>query len=816
MTSGATNGYVLSSIDNNGNAQWGNLSSLYTGNTSGNCITDLYVSNIHSCSPLNINPLDEGNVYFGSTSAVAIDLSNNRVGIGTTTPEFKLDTLGNKGRFYVSLDDENLVATILSGSSSGQTDISVTSPGSGLLQLGIYGSNFTGTTSAGKVKDAYVYSSIQNNGLNLVSAPSGGGLDDYIRFYAGQFGLTVNTPDIHIQGSGTTRGYVGIGTGSPTSKLNINGSTGFLNYDSDGVLDALRQSYLKVSTPSASATTAMVVNSGDYSLEFLTIGTGTTTTYGSSGDSVIYASSLVKNLNIVNGIGPGPDNIRFYAGQIVSTGTTPDLHIQGNGTTRGYVGIGTVTPTERLDVNGKTKTINFQMTSGATDGYVLTSDVSGNASWEPLTVSSGRFGIADSGGTYTYYTTLTSAMSAATAGQTIEMFTDYIETGNVTINLKNGVNINGNGHTYTLNNNGTDSCLSDNGVAVSVSILNLNLKRIGATTSSNTNTTCLLVFGASKIDFNGSKAYGSNSVSVIINNSSATVSNVYAYGDTGLNAAITVYIASGKMDNSVVYNNTNNAAYYTNAIVNIGTIVNCVAYTTSGGYSIYNQGEMIDCVGYSTAVTAFGGGINNYGTAIGSTGFSSGGNGFYAYMNTLNENCNGYSSGGVGFTVNGFINCKVMNCNGFSSASYGIYAYNGYIINSTAWSTVNYGLYNTNAGDGLSNISNCTVTSDSSAALFCNSNTNTVISNNTITSRYNNASGHAVVLGATAFAGPPNPDILNNTLIVANASANCIYTTIASTIKYSSNVFKNSATPINANITQGIVNTQDNQGNILI
>lgn len=31
ITSGGTTGYVLSSIDNNGNAQWSDLSSLYTG-----------------------------------------------------------------------------------------------------------------------------------------------------------------------------------------------------------------------------------------------------------------------------------------------------------------------------------------------------------------------------------------------------------------------------------------------------------------------------------------------------------------------------------------------------------------------------------------------------------------------------------------------------------------------------------------------------------------------------------------------------------------------------------------------------------------
>ncbi|WP_395062956.1 hypothetical protein [Flavobacterium sp.] len=52
------------------------------------------------------------------------------------------------------------------------------------------------------------------------------------------------------------------------------------------------------------------------------------------------------------------------------------------------VGIGTSAPTEKLDVNGKTKTTNFQMTSGATSGYVLQSDASGNASW---TISSPAF-----------------------------------------------------------------------------------------------------------------------------------------------------------------------------------------------------------------------------------------------------------------------------------------------------------------------------------------------------------------------------------------------------------------------------------------
>jgi hypothetical protein len=56
------------------------LSSIFSGSFSGgsgNCITDLYVSNIHSCSPLLVNPNNEGNVYFGSTSGITLDLTKS-------------------------------------------------------------------------------------------------------------------------------------------------------------------------------------------------------------------------------------------------------------------------------------------------------------------------------------------------------------------------------------------------------------------------------------------------------------------------------------------------------------------------------------------------------------------------------------------------------------------------------------------------------------------------------------------------------------------------------------------------------------------
>jgi hypothetical protein len=72
------------------------------------CIDDLYVSEIHSCSPLNINPLDEGNVYFGSTSGVTINLSG--------TPSFNVNTQNNNGRLNLSNQSKIIGSELIANS----------------------------------------------------------------------------------------------------------------------------------------------------------------------------------------------------------------------------------------------------------------------------------------------------------------------------------------------------------------------------------------------------------------------------------------------------------------------------------------------------------------------------------------------------------------------------------------------------------------------------------------------------------------------------------------------------------------------------
>jgi hypothetical protein len=409
----------------------------------------------------------------------------------------------------------------------------------------------------------------------------------------------------------------------------------------------------------------------------------------------------------------------------------------------------------------------------------------------------GKVGIADSTGSYTFYNTYAAAITAAVSGQTIEQFADIVETSAVTINLKNGVNINGNGHTYTLSNSGTNSSLSDNGVAVICDISNITIKRSGAAASTS-NSAALLVSAASKLT--GDAYFYNTGCSIIVTNASAELNGFKAITTSNYHGVSSNGILKNIYAESYSYD-------YHYAIYSTGTALNCHALGF-GLYhaAFYNGGIANGCSG--TVTGGFGSGFVNTGTATNCSGKSIGAYGFSSSGSAIN--CTGVATSGTGFGFNGSGNI-LEKCSGYSSSGYGFSGYGSRLIDCTGVSLSNIGLTVLNGNDSQAGCINCTGVSYGSIGMSCNFSPNNFgVVNPRAISYYNNAAGHALQIGSYGNT------VVSGYFAVANSSANCINSGSVISTKIAKNTYVGATTPVNANITQTMVNTQDGYGNISI
>lgn len=378
----------------------------------------------------------------------------------------------------------------------------------------------------------------------------------------------------------------------------------------------------------------------------------------------------------------------------------------------------------------------------------------------PPAVSTGRFGIADSSGAYTYYTTLTLAMTAATAGQTIEMFTDYTETGNVTITLKDGVTLNGNGHTYTHSHSaGNSNTFQNTSGVINFTFANLTVIRSGRTLGTS----------------------GDHVLATSVNDSQFFFSGVFmesTYGNAvSLGGTTWLY----KPHSGNLY-----ARAYLTAIATQGSIDGFTGQSTSSGHGIFMTGGVANkCTGISISGKGIGGtGTNCQGYSTSSIALE--GTFSNSYGNSITDRAGDGSA---------YYNCVLISTSG-NGASNGTYR-NCTIISSSGWGAYHY----------LNNFDNCHIRSSTNIA--SGGGFRASFRGCTFLSEWNNAGGHGLDLGADSI-------VSNCNITVSNTGANCLYKASAVTMKYASNVFAGATTAVNANITQGITNTEDNQGNILI
>jgi len=107
-------------------------------------------------------------------------------------------------------------------------------------------------------------------------------------------------------------------------------------------------------------------------------------------------------------------NFQSVVGQFNSTGdTTEGAFMIGNGSDNVNRSNLLFAAGNEVNISGKTKTSTLQITSGATNGYVLTSDASGNASWQAST-GGGTF----TGGTVSGATNFTNGLTTSTISAT--------------------------------------------------------------------------------------------------------------------------------------------------------------------------------------------------------------------------------------------------------------------------------------------------------------------------------------------------------------------------------------------------------------
>jgi hypothetical protein len=467
---------------------------------------------------------------------------------------------------------------------------------------------------------------------------------------------------------------------------------------------------------------------------------------------------------------------------------------------------------------GLTPAISIAQASAIADGYLSSSDFAifnskqnaitltttgtsgaatlvGNTLNVPnyATSTGGVCGIANSSGVYTYYTTLTLAMAAATSGNTITFFTDITETSNVEITLKDGVDINFNGYTYTLNTSGTANCFLANIANGRTRFYNGKIQRLGGTASTANSCIILINNAASAVynlDFNSVEIYSSFGVGTSqVNNTAPKINGIKI-------RTFSVGCNGGQISNSYIetFGGGNGCS--------VSLITNCYVITTGGGHAIAFPGSgrashcyaSVSGVGSGRAISCVYGVTVTNCTAIStrnSAVYNLGATSVFTYA---------YSTAGSGFEAGSSTRGSVTNCFAYATAG-NAYLYNDEVTNCYGESTSANAVNCFPAG----NVYNSTMRA---SAAIVGAAINRCIGS-TFISTYNNAAGHAFAPYASAL-------ISNNTFIVANTGANCIYSAGAISVKYANNTFIGSTTGVNANVSQSVTNTTDSQGNILM
>jgi hypothetical protein len=304
---------------------------------------------------------------------------------GTLTAATTIDTGGNNLTFIdtdvtlqmsTSTDVKRLQIT---GSASTLTQFSTSANmpsfgGFGSLAIGVIGdSAVIGgiVPERGQTGDTFIYSSANANGLNVISA-AGTGTDDYIRLYAGIF-ANGGTAHLHMQGSGLTKGYIGLNNESPQYRLDVNG-----DINSDGVIYSAGTDLYSIFGAGGSGESNTASS----------VGVGNSVFKQKSGVDLEFRSlSAGTNIELVTG-----DTITINVTGVTSSEATYDF-----GTTSGIVDwdLSTISKNAKLRFGGNITALNVLNASSGDFGTLLLEQSTGS---HTITLGAGTHRVVNSGG----------------------------------------------------------------------------------------------------------------------------------------------------------------------------------------------------------------------------------------------------------------------------------------------------------------------------------------------------------------------------------------------------------------------------------